>query len=236
MAIVVVGNEKGGCGKTTVAVNIAAMAAAAGQATLLIDADPGQQSAVKWWTRRQDTAGLAEIGLAVMNAKDLDSLPNLSQTYATVVIDTGAMDSPSLRAAMAAADLLVIPVQPDELDLWTLPTMDRLYTTARTMNAALQALVVLNRMPFQAAARLVGDAQGWIANNVPGLQDVPVVPLVGRAAYGRASGAGMAVTEPRPRDSKAAHEIEQLFLEVSKHGTAAGPVRARGSVPRRTRG
>jgi chromosome partitioning protein len=147
----------------------------------------------------------------------MDELQDFAGQYGLVVVDTGAEDSPQLRGAAAVADTVVVPVQPDELDLWTLPTMEVVFKGAQRHNEGLRSLIVLNRVPYQMADRLPGEVQAWIGENVRGFQDTPLVALIGRAAYGRATGEGLGVGEPQQPDIKAAAEMERLFKEVIKN-------------------
>lgn len=214
--ICVVGNEKGGVGKTTLAVNLAAMAALAGRDVLLADADPQQQSAARWAARRvelhPDAPPVRSVGIAGPTLRV--ELADLARRYGTVVVDTGAEDSPELRAAALVADVLVIPVQPDSFDVWTLPTMESLWERAKAMNPKLRLVLVVNRVPHQTAAATLAEVGDWIAENVPGLAGATLVPLVGRAAYGRASAEGMGVVEMPRRDTKASAEVEALYNAV----------------------
>ncbi len=214
--IIVVGNEKGGCGKTTVAVNLAALAAGAGLDVLLVDADPGQQSAAKWAARRAEFHGEANpvrcVGLTGKGVRA--GLEDLAERYGVVVVDTGAQDSPELRAAATLAAVLVVPVQPEPADLWTLPTIEAIADRARQFNPTLRTVVALNRIPHQLADSVPAEVRGWLRENVPGLADSRMVPVVGRTAYGRAFGEGLAVAEAPRRDPKAVTEMERLFEEV----------------------
>lgn len=216
--LIVVGNEKGGCGKTTLAVHLAAAAAHAGRDALLVDSDPGQQSAARWAARRREAHPEANAVRCVsLTGRAIrDELEDLTRRYQVVVVDTGAEDSPELRAAVTVAGVLVIPLQPEPLDLWTLPTMEALVARARSFNPSLRVVVAVNRIPHQLAAQTPQEIAGWIAENTPQLAAPPIVPIVGRTAYGRAIGEGLAVHEtPRP-DLKATREMEALYQEVTR--------------------
>jgi chromosome partitioning protein len=129
---VVIAGRKGGVGKTTTAVHLAAGFATDGR-TLLVDADP-QGSALAWSERSgsliADGHGLVTIGLPV---KDVHRrVHDLSRDFATIVIDTppGAGDIAITRSALMSADAVVVPLSPTLLDSDTLvATVDLLAET-----------------------------------------------------------------------------------------------------------
>ena len=220
MTIIVVGNEKGGTGKTTIAVNIAAMAARQGKDVLLIDCDPGQQSAAKWASLRADLhpeAPAVHCVTLLVTGKQLQflkQLEDLGRRYSQIVVDTGAVDSQELRAAMVLATWLVVPVQGEAFDLWTLPTMERLFSMGKRENQGLDSIIVLNRVPHQLRGKTPGETDSWIADNTPSVPQ-RVIPVVGRTAYGKASAEGLSIWEMRKRDPRAATEMQRLYREVS---------------------
>jgi chromosome partitioning protein len=113
-------NLKGGTGKTVTAVHLAAALAVQGR-TLLVDADP-QGSALSW---SEEAEGLpfAVVGLPVRNLHTRlnDLLPGLTH----VVVDTPPGDRAIVRSAIAAAEVIVVPIAPSIIDLDRLrPTLD----------------------------------------------------------------------------------------------------------------
>jgi chromosome partitioning protein len=215
MKTIVVGAEKGGTGKTTVAVNLAAEAVRRGLDTLLVDADPKQQSAARWAARRLEShPETPAITCVTVTGRTIAAqLRDLARRYAIIIVDTGAMDSPELRAAATVATRLVLPVQPEMFDFWTLPTMETVFEGARRDNPELDAVIVLNRVPYQTAAQATADADAWLAENVPGLPR-RIVPVIGRAAFGRANAEGLGIAEMPKRDPKAFTEIQRLYREA----------------------
>jgi chromosome partitioning protein len=214
--IVLIGNEKGGCGKTTLAVNLAAMAASDGQKTLLVDADPGQQSAARWAARRLEAVPQAAPVVCVsLHGRGISTgLADFAKLYDVIVVDTGAEDSPELRGAAIEAHVLVVPLQPESLDLWTMPTIETIFQRAQQFNPTLRMVVAINRVPHQLYESAPTEVRGWLSENVPNIPLSAVVSIVSRTAYGRAIADGLGVAEMSRRDPKAVTEMDRLFRQV----------------------
>lgn len=111
--VLVVLNGKGGVGKTTTAVNLAAIFSAEHR-VLLVDADP--QGSASWWAEQSDTSLGFDIAKEVNPAllKALES----AQSYSVVIVDTPpALASEALAAVIPAADYLILPTPPAPMDL-----------------------------------------------------------------------------------------------------------------------
>lgn len=203
--IVAVGNPKGGVGKSTVAVQLALGVMLAGQRAWLVDGDPQGSSAGAAHARRDaGRAGLAS--LVCDDGKELHRtiLAN-AQNYDHVIIDVGARDSSAFRAALAVADVVLIPVMPRSFDVWALDDMARLLGEARKVNQV-RALAFLNAADIQGADN--GEAESVIASY--DAFDLLPCRLYRRKAYANASAAGLHVEEMGRRDTTACAEIERL--------------------------
>lgn len=210
--ILLVGGEKGGTGKTTVAVNLGAMRARQGRDVLLVDTDP--QGSASYWTQVRDEAGITPRVASIQKfGKGVQQeLQDLAKRYQDIVIDAGGRDSVELRAALVVADLSLIPIQASQFDLWTLDRMDNLVEQARGFNEKLRATVLITRGPTNPTMQDTKEAAELIADfaNLTLAQTL----VRDRVAYRRSASAGMGVVEYQPTDPKAIAEIEALYAEV----------------------
>lgn len=116
MIIAVVG-QKGGVGKTTIAVSVAGELARLGHNTLLIDADP-QESSYAWWEVAPDKANWPDVTKHIEpNFHDDAALPLLATQYDHIVIDGPPRHGEISRSILMACDLALIPMRPSPLDL-----------------------------------------------------------------------------------------------------------------------
>lgn len=210
--IVLIGGEKGGTGKTTVATNLAAMRALAGRDVLLIDTD--QQGSANYWAQSRDEAGVnPRVACVQKFGKGLPvEVKDLAHRYQDIIIDAGGRDSVELRSAMIVANRAYIPIQPSQFDIWTLNRMDELIETARGFNPGLQAWVIISRSSTNPSVHESNDTME-IMGDFPNL-DLAGISIRDRIAYRKAAKDGMAVCELKPKDPKAIEEMEALYKEV----------------------
>ncbi len=210
--ILLVGGEKGGTGKTTLAVNLAALRALAGRDVLLIDTDI-QASASYWALSRDEGKTLPRIACIQKFGKGLQAeVLDLATRYQDVLIDAGGRDSAELRAALVVAQRAFIPIQPSQFDIWTLGRMDDLVNTAQGFNPTLQAWVTISRASTNPSVSEVNEARSLLADFAH-LQLADTV-IRDRIAYRKAARYGLSVEELKPLDPKATEELRSLYQEV----------------------
>jgi chromosome partitioning protein len=198
MRVITIASQKGGSGKTTLALHLAAEAERSGETVVIVDLDP-QASATGWKDSRDgDTPAVVSIAPARLE----QALRTAREHGANLVlVDTAPqVESPTLAAARLS-DLILVPCRPAILDLRAIgATLD----IARL--AKKPAAVVLNAVP--ARGSLAAEAIEAIA-----AYDVPVAPvhLGQRAAFVHALTAGQVAQEYEP-GGKAAEEVSRLYM------------------------
>jgi len=213
--VVLIGAEKGGTGKTTLAVNIAVLLANDGQDVLVVDTD--QQGSASYFFQIRDDGQIEPRVTCVQ--KFGKSLPrdvlDLSERYDEIIIDAGGRDSMELRYSLGIASRLYIPLRPSQFDVWTLDQMDDLVNQAKGLNPDIEARVVLNMASPNPANTDAIDTKSIIAD-YEHLETTQAI-IIERVSFQRSVRQGVAVTEMNPTDPKAKDEIISLYKEVYSH-------------------
>jgi chromosome partitioning protein len=217
MQVIAVVSQKGGVGKSTLAVHLATAANAQGQRVLLLDLDP-QGSAMEWANRRGDLppdvsgANPASIGKEIERAR--------IEGYALVVVDTAPHADHAALQAARAADLVAIPCRPSTFDIAAISATLDLCKLANK-----QALVVINAAPVR--SRVTQEAQEAIIEKGGKVSSVVIHQ---RVAFQHCMITGQTAGEFEP-DGPAAREISRLLanLQPGKHeiGKAGKPATRR---------
>lgn len=215
MFVLAIVSQKGGVGKSTIAVHLATEAQRQGQRVLLLDLDP-QGSAMEWANRRGDLppdvsgANPASIAREIERARE--------DSYDIVVIDTAPHADHAALQAAKAADLVAIPCRPSTFDIAAISATLDLCKLANK-----QAMVVINAAPIR--SRVTTEAEEAVREK--GGQVCSVV-VHQRVAFQHCMIDGRTAVEFEP-DGAAADEIARLLadLKPGKHvsGNAGKPTR-----------
>lgn len=182
--VVTVAQQKGGAGKTTLAVNLAVAWLGRGRRVALLDTDP-QGSLGRWFLARRAAIGVEGLEFSTASAWGVSyECEKLRKTNDVVIVDTPPKVDADLRPALREADLVLIPVAASHVDLWAVDGV--LDLIAREGRAA---LVVLNR--GKAGSRLAEE----VAQAAGGKARVAAARLAHRVAYAETLGQGRAAVE-----------------------------------------
>ena len=201
MKTIAIIGQKGGSGKTTIAIGLAVAAGKIGLEVAIIDLDP-QSTAASWKDRRGD------VGPAVVDAKAPRLRASLEAARSggadLVIIDTPGKSTSEAIEAAKVADLVLIPTRPNVMDLETLTAVEGMLRVAGSP----KAFVVVNGMNPH-ATRQADEIKALIRDQFR--LEVAPVHLSQRGGYADAPAMGKSAQEVEPT-GKAAAELERLYL------------------------
>jgi chromosome partitioning protein len=200
-------NQKGGAGKSMLAINLAVAAELSGEKVCIIDLDP-QGTVANWYNTRTSETPLVIAPGAVIHLDFADLIARLKgEGYSLAVLDTKGEESHGTRGAMKEADLCLIPVRPAGPDLHAIrPTV----TTLR--NAHKEFALVVNQSLPNKRSKLTGAVITALSH------DGMVVPtaVAARASFQKSYSLGQGVLEFEP-EGAATEEINELWAWCRKH-------------------
>jgi chromosome partitioning protein len=210
--IIMVGGEKGGVGKTTLATHLAVARKTLGSTVVLVDAD-SQGTSSTWSDARKEHPEVPQVPcVSLRGGKVHVELKELARHYNDVVVDTGGADSQEFRSAMLASNILLMPLRPGSFDFWTLLKMQEVVSLAEGFNDSLQAVVALSQVPPSAIDRARKEATQILAD-MPRFRLLNTLTVF-RAAFNHSAGEGLTVDEMPRRDPKACSEVALLHEEL----------------------
>jgi chromosome partitioning protein len=210
MSIIAIVGNKGGTGKTTLALNLAAGLAQRGDSVVIVDADP-QQSAYQWRLTGAEDNGLPDVVAAAIGLQK--TVLALREANTHVVIDCPpSIKAPQAEQALRLAQHALIPVQPSPMDLWATTHIAKVIERLRPENPALRVYLVISQTePRTTLSKLMPEAAAEL--------DLPVAraSIQRRSIHRHCVLEGKSVFQAGRRGAEAAAEIQQLLTEVLTH-------------------
>jgi len=198
-------NQKGGVGKTTLAVHLAEVLSRLDKSVLLVDADP-QGSALDWAANRPDDPRFPVIGLPKPTLHR--ELPAIAKNHDFVLIDGPPRVNELARAAIMASDMVLIPVQPSPFDVWAAKEIVDLLREASAFKENIKSAFVINR-------KIVNTAIGRDVVEALSSYPIPVLKTsIGqRVAFAECAAQGLTVLHTDP-NGPASQEVLSLAKEL----------------------
>jgi len=201
--VITIAQQKGGSGKTTLAVNLACALVESGRSVALLDTDP-QGSLGRWFMARRERMTNPGMEFSTASAWGVSyECEKLKRVADVVIVDTPPKVDADLRPALREADLILVPVASSHVDLWA---TEGLLDLARRENKVVT--LVLNRV--KPGTRLAAEVATAAA--ATGAQ-VAAAQWSSRIVYAETLGQGLGVTEAA-RSGPAAAEVRALLAEI----------------------
>ncbi len=207
--ILIIGSRKGGSGKSTTAINIAAELSQRGADVVLVDADR-QGTSANWVEDRNET-DLPVVHCVQKYDNIKSTLQDLNGRYEFVIVDAAGRDSKELRTGLLAADVLLVPFRPSQPDLDTLPHLSEIINNALDYNPKLKTFGVITMAPTNVFISETKEAKKMLSELETDIQLIDTV-ICDRKVYRDTISEGRGVTEADNNKAKA--EIQLVLDKV----------------------
>jgi len=202
--IILIGSQKGGCGKSTIATNLAS--ALAGDDVVLLDSDI-QGTSARWSSDREESSALV-VPCVQRTGNITSTVRGLAEKYKNVIIDSGGRDSQELRTGLVIADVSIHPFRPSQADLDTVFHLSEVITQALDFNSKLRSYALLTMCSTHHANNEIEDSKDYLSEHLAVLKPL----LFDRKIYRDSLSEGLGVIESI--NKKAVTEFEAFTKAV----------------------
>lgn len=213
--IISIANEKGGSGKTNIALNLAIKLSLLKEESLLIDSDPQNSIRVFNDIRASKELPLAFTSVSILGKSLASQINNLKEKYQSILIDTAGKDNEDTRLAISLSDILIIPTTPSDFDIAVLNKMIELFIQMKVFNSKLKAFIIISKAsPNPSLKSKLKDLKEYIESKE--LKDLKLCKsvLYEREAYRTSVSNGLGVLEYCKKEDKAFKDFEAFFDEL----------------------
>lgn len=211
--IIVIANQKGGVGKTSITMTLAGTLAKKNYKTLVLDADP-QATATRWMSTASDENPFpaAVVGVYIAGEKIHREIKKFVEDYTYILVDCPpAADSPITQSALLVADLVLIPIIPSPPDIWAALSIRKVIDNAKIINENLMARLVINM--HQEKTNISKE----IKNLLPQFE-IPILKttISTRVSFKESAALGCTLQDLGKKANASIEEIENLTQEIIK--------------------
>jgi len=212
--IIMLCSQKGGCGKSTLAVNISTYLANQKKDCMLVDSDI-QGTASTWITDRDENPNLSKIHSIQKYGNVRNALLDLKKRYEYVIVDSPGRDSREMRTGISTADVLLVPLKSSQPDLDTLPKMKEIIEEGKDFNPKLKVMLVLTMVSTNPAVTEKEESIEYL-KQYPEFYTANAM-IHERKIYRDCMSQGKSVMEMTSQSKKKANqEIKQLVEEIEQ--------------------
>lgn len=210
--IVTFASQKGGPGKSTAAVNVAADMIGRGKSVIIVDCDKKNASSSLWCGYREEQDSWKHVPCAEKSGRCDKILRELDKNYDYVIADTPGHDSEEMRSAMLASDLVVVPMQASQFDIDTMYSFYTLIEQTLVFNENLKIRYYVSNASTHVRVKESDDLKVFMT-------DYPIirplnVTIHNRRSFKKSLPDGLGAVELK--DQKAADEIKSLTNAILK--------------------
>jgi chromosome partitioning protein len=210
--IILLGSQKGGVGKSTIASNITVELAKRNYDVILVDSDSQQHSVSDWYSYREEQSGLVKVSCIEKHGNIKNTLLEMSEKYDYVVVDVAGRDTKEMRSAMLCADIMITPLRASQFDINTVSILNDVIDEVLDYNEKLNVKAIVSCAPTNPKISEAIEAKNLLKD----FEHICLMDTIihDRKIYRDAIANGIGVVESD--NEKAKFEIEQVVNEILK--------------------